>query len=313
MADRRGAPTVLCAVILLLVFVGVAPLAAQDLVILHTNDIHGRIETDLDAEVPLLGMPLISAIIDDYRAKYEHVLVLDAGDTVHGRPITNRLEGRSTVATMNAAGYDVMVPGNHDFNFGYQRLLELKDQIEFDLIAANVYKDDELLFNPYVVREFDDLRVGILGLATPDTYHTTHPRNIEGIEFRDMAEAARTYISELREQDVDIVIALGHVGFGRNYPSTEVAEQAPGIDLFVDGHSHDRLPEGELHHGTLFVQAYEYAKDIGVVYLELEDNRPQFKARLISAREVGDLEPDSQVEEMLEEFRDEVRALMLGL
>ncbi len=310
---RLASPKRVLLVVICITVVMAGPLAAQDLVILHTNDIHGRIETDLETSEPRLGMPLIAAIIEDYRDRYDNVLVLDAGDTIHGRPITNRLEGRSTVETMNVAGYDLMVPGNHDFNFGYERLLELEDKMEFDLIAANVYKDGELLFKPYVIKEAGDFRVGFFGLATPDTYSTTHPNNIVGIEFGDMVEAAETYVGVLRDEGVDLIVALGHVGFGRNYPSTAVVEQVEGIDLFVDGHSHDRLPQGERHHGTLFVQAYEYSKDIGVVYIDLQGDEPEFDARLISAADAGEIPPHEDIHAMLKEFREEVRALMLGL
>ncbi|TVR93944.1 MAG: bifunctional metallophosphatase/5'-nucleotidase [Spirochaetaceae bacterium] len=283
--------------------------AEPDIVILHSNDIHGRIETD-DG---VLGMPYISALIRQHRAEHEHVLVLDAGDTIHGRPVANQLEGHSVVATMNAAGYDFMVPGNHDFNFGYQRLLELEEEMEFQLLAANVYKDGELLFAPYAIHEVGPYRVGIFGLATPDTYQTTHPRNIEGIEFASMIEAAEHYVTILQQQNVDLIIALGHVGFGRNYPSTDVADAVDGIHLFVDGHSHTLLPEGRYHNNTLFVQAHEYGKYLGRVEVFLSGDRPEFSASLIPAAGVTDIEPDMEITEMLEDFRAEVRRQILGI
>ncbi len=297
---------------ILLLFSGilVQSAAGSDLIILHSNDIHGRIEMGEG----LMGMPIIGAIIEDYRARYENVLVLDAGDTIHGRPITNALDGTSTVKTMNMAGYDVMVPGNHDFNFGYERLLELEEEMEFDLVAANVFKDGELLFRPYVVKEVGPFSVGIFGLATPATYTTTHPDNIVGIEFGEMVEAAQKYVEILRnDYQVDFVIALGHVGMGGNNPSTRVAEQVAGIDLFVDGHSHTRLEEGEWHHGTLFVQAYEYTKYFGKVEIDLSGDEPVITASLISAEEaVAQFEPVPELVDYLAEAREEVRQKLLG-
>ncbi len=281
-----------------------------DIVILHTNDIHGRIEM---AE-GILGMPLIGALIKDYRLKYQHVLVLDAGDTIHGQPITNSLEGESTVKAMNAAGYDVMVPGNHDFNFGYERLLELEEMMEFDLISANVFKDGELLFKPYVVKELGNYRVGIFGISTPDTYTTTHPDNIKGLEFGDMVTAARKYVQVLKDDyDVDLIVGLGHVGFAGDYPSKEIADKVEGIDLFVDGHSHHRLPEGEWHHGTLFVQANEYSKYLGKVLIDMSSSEPAFSPSLISAAQAKDYEPVQEIVEILKEAREEARRKLLGL
>ncbi len=302
----------LIGIVTALLFAGfsVTVVAGSDLIILHSNDIHGRIEMDEG----LLGMPYIGAIIADYRERYDHILVMDAGDTIHGRPITNTLDGTSAVDAMNAAGYDIMVPGNHDFNFGYERLLELEEKMEFDLVAANVFKDDELLFNPYVIREMGEYKIGVFGLATPDTYSTTHPDNIVGIEFGDMVEAADKYVDILRnEYEVDLVVALGHVGFARNYPSTDVAREVEGIDLFVDGHSHSRLPEGEWHYGTLFVQAHEYSKYFGRVQIDLSDEEPVMEAALLSPDDVDHLEPVPEIIELLEEARDEARKKMLGL
>ncbi len=299
----------LLAVIFILILAGTV--AAQELIILHTNDIHGRINSNL--EDGQLGMPLIASLVEQYRNNYDNVLVMDAGDTIHGRPITDRLQGRSTVETMNIAGYDVMVPGNHDFNFGYQRLLELEDKMDFSLVAANVFKDGDLLFTPYVIKETPDYKVGIFGLATPDTYSTTHPNNIEGIEFGDMVEAAQKYVAHLQEKEVDLIVALGHVGFGRNYPSTDIVKEVKGIDLFVDGHSHSRLSQGEWHHDTLFVQAHEYTNYLGQVIIDFQNGEPQLSASLISAAEAQEkVSPQEEMETLLEDFADEVRQIMLG-
>lgn len=306
--------TAALAAILLVLMAGTPGLTVnEDLIILHTNDIHGRIETDLEADEPIMGIPIISTIIQDYRAENDNVLVMDAGDTIHGRTITNQLDGKSAVDVMNAAGYDVMVPGNHDFNFGYERLLELEEYMEFDLIAANVYKDGELLFEPYAVYELGDFTVGVFGLATPATYATTHPDNIVGIEFTDMITAAEEYVQVLRDDyQVDLVVALGHVGLAGDNPSTKVAENVEGIDLFVDGHSHSRLAEGEWHHGTLFVQAYEYTKVLGVVSINLVGPELEFEARLISGSDAADVETDPVIEEILEEASAEIVRRRLG-
>ncbi len=294
--------------IITIIFAGFPALtAADDLIILHTNDIHGRIEADEG----MLGMAGISSLISVHREDYEHVLVLDAGDTIHGRPITNLLQGESTVLAMNKAGYDVMVPGNHDFNFGYERLLELEKMMEFDLVAANVEKEGELLFDPYVIKNLGEYRVGIIGLATPATVTSTHPKNVAGLEFTDMIASAENYVNLLEEQNVDMIIVLAHVGMAGNYPSTEVAEQVEGIHLFVDGHSHDKLSEGLWHSDTLFVQAYEYGRYLGRVRVNFEDAAPRMAADLIPA-DIEGLTLDENLEKMMEEWRTEARNIMLG-
>lgn len=281
--------------------------AEDELIVLHTNDIHGRIEVDDD----LMGFPYIASVVEEYRNDYENVLVLDAGDVIHGRPITDKLDGRSTVEIMNFVGYDAMTIGNHDFNFGQERLLELEDMMEFDLIAANVERDGEKLFNPYVVKEVGDYTIGIFGMATSDTYSTTHPDNVEGIDFTDMAEAAEEYVNVLRnEYDVDMVIGLTHVGLE---DSTEIANQVDGIDLIVDGHSHSLLQEGEWHNDTLIAQANEYTKYLGKVEIGFGADELDMTASVMSAEDVkAEYEPNEDVEKMLKEFNDEVVEIMLG-
>lgn len=300
----RMAPAV---ALLLALFVSAPALGMEhvDLVILHTNDMHARIEPNVDDDI--LGMPYIAAVVQHYRSMYPNVIVVDVGDTLHGRPISDRLQGESTVKAMNLAGYDFMVPGNHDFNFGYERLLELQDIMDFTLLAANVYKDGERLFQDYAVIEVAGKTIGLFGLATPDTYTTTHPDNIRGLEFRNMVDTAAHYVNLLRnELGVDMVIAVGHVGFGRNYPSTDITAAVPGIDLFIDGHSHTLLPEGEVHHGTLFVQAYEHAHYVGKVLVDLSGDVPVMEASLIPASEGFRLDPVAEIEDLLEEARAEV-------
>ena len=278
------------------------------LIVLHTNDIHGRIAVDDD----LMGMPYLSSVFQDYQANYDNLLILDAGDTVHGRPITNQLEGESAVKLMNEVGYTAMAPGNHDFNYGYQRLLELEKMMEFDLLAANVIKDGELLFKPYIIKEFAGYKVAIFGLATSDTYSTTHPDNVRGIDFDNTVETSQKYLDILKnEENADFVIALTHIGLKG---TTEIAESVSGIDLIVDGHSHDLLTSGKMVGETMIVQANEYSKYLGRVEISLSEDRKEIEATLISAAEVKEnYQPDSEIEALLDEFSEQVTALILGL
>ncbi len=281
--------------------------AHERLIILHTNDLHGRIETGENR----LGMPYIAALNKYYGSRHEHVLLLDAGDTIHGRPITDGLKGKSAVASMNAAGYEVMVPGNHDFNFGWERLLELEaDFMQFSLVAANVFNNGELLFDPYVIKTIGDFRVGIFGLVTPETLYSTHPKNIEGIRFGEVLQAAEKYSTLLREEyKTDLVVALGHIGIS---DSEKIARQVEGIHLFVDGHSHTMLKQGRKVCGTLIVQAHEYGNYLGKVEIDLSKGKPVIEAQLISADEaLGLVEPDARIQEMLEEFRAELSRMIL--
>jgi len=290
---------------------------SEKLVILHTNDMHGRIEED-DG---IMGMAYLKSIVDDFRENYENVMLVDAGDTFHGRPIADNLDGRSVVDTMNVLGYDVMTAGNHDFNFGYERMLELNEKLEAEMVSANVEKDGDLLLPPYTNIEMAGKNIAVLGLATPATRFTTHPDNIEGIEFPNILDTTRRYVEEIKTTyNPDLLMALGHVGYGANNPDDEdftttdymIKNHVDGIDIFVDGHSHTRIAEGDWQDGTLVVQAYEYLKKLGVVEVDFSGDEPTYQAHLISADDAfNNYDPDEEMAELLEELREEAAAQML--
>ena len=268
---------------------------------------HGRVSIDDD----LMGMPYLSSAVKDHRDRFENVLVIDAGDALHGRPITDKLEGRSAVELMNKVGYTAMAPGNHDFNYGYQKLIELSEIMEFDLLAANVEKEGKLLFKPYVIHQMGELKIGIFGLATSDTYSSTHPDNVVGIDFTDMIAASEKYVEVLKnKKEVDFIIALTHVGIKS---STKIAKAVAGIDLIVDGHSHSLLNSGERVGETLIVQTNEYSKYLGKVRVKFHTAEPELEASLIPAGEIKNrYEPDQEIIGMLNEYSQEVTSIILG-
>lgn len=290
------------ALALLIFTISGAALSADTIIVLHTNDIHARIEASDES----MGMAKLAAIVEEYRQSYDHVIVLDGGDTIHGLPIANVLQGRSVVDTMNAVGYDAMVPGNHDFHFGFSRLMELADLMEFSLVAANVTRGGSPVFLPHVIIERGPYQIGIFGLATPATLTTTNPRNIRGLTFEDMAAAAQVQVEQLQEQGVDLIIALGHVGLDGNYPSPEVVEQVSGVHLFVDGHSHHALASGQWHNNTLLVQAGQHLRYMGVVEITMTPDGPaDMAAHLISRSEALEYDDDPLVRTLLDEAEAE--------
>jgi 2',3'-cyclic-nucleotide 2'-phosphodiesterase (5'-nucleotidase family) len=277
--------------------------------IVHVNDVHSRVEqTDEN-----IGYAKLSAFVKRLKAENPNTLLLDAGDTMHGQTIANLERGGSIVRMMNAVGFDAMATGNHDYNYGYERLLELAGEASFPVLAANVYKaDGTRLFAPYAVLETGGVRVAVFGLATPETTYKTHPKNVEGLTFADPVAEAGRIVAEL-EGKADAVIALVHLGLDEASVDTsrKLAEEVPGIDLIVDGHSHTALPEGLEAGGTLIVQAGEYSKYIGVVDLVVGPAGAKAKnARLIPAGETSGIEPDPAVLAVIEEVKAGQEALL---
>lgn len=266
---------------------------SQSLTLVHVNDVHGRVKDD-DYE-GAIGYPRLKTMVDLLKAKDPNVLLLNAGDTVHGTTLVNVTEGETMINLMNVVGFDAMVPGNHDFNYGYKRLLELAEMADFPILGANIIKeaDGSSDFEPYTIKEFEGFKVGIFGLGTDETKFKSHPKNTEGIKFEEPIDVAKKMVKELEEKEVDIIIALVHLGIDGTSSTTskELAEAVEGIDVIIDGHSHEILNEiiGE----TLLVQSESYTKNLGVVELEIKDGKiANRNAFLINYEEAQDFEED---------------------
>jgi 5'-nucleotidase / UDP-sugar diphosphatase len=288
----------------------------KTITILHTNDSHSKVE---EGTYDGMGFAKMATLMKQYESNNPNTLILDAGDTFHGTPFATLSKGESVADLFNTLGYDALAAGNHDFNYGYERLLELTKLVEFPILSANVRyeKDNELLLNPYVIEEVDGLKIGIFGLSTPETTYKTNPKNVEGLKFTDPVEEAKAMVSLLQSKDVDAIVALTHLGTDASSTETsiKVAEGAPGIDLIVDGHSHttDMKSYGV---DTLIVSAGEYTKNLGVVNLTFEGNELVKKEADLHTKEEAaaeGVEPDADIEKLIEEkMNDEIYTEVIG-
>lgn len=242
---------------------------AGKLVILHTNDTHGA---DLAGETSL-GTAAVAQLKKDYEAAGAEVLLLSAGDAVQGSPLVNLGEGKNAVSFLNAAGYDAMVTGNHEFDWGYANLQALEQEMDFPLLAANVTEaDGSAAFRANQIFTLSDGRkVGVFGLATPETATKAHPDKIKGLTFLQgeaLYRCAQAQVQELRAAGCELIVCLSHLGVDEESApnrSTDVLEHVSGIDLCVDGHSHTEIEGGKLVGHSLLVSTGEKLNNIGVV------------------------------------------------
>ncbi|KXG78640.1 5'-nucleotidase C-terminal domain-containing protein [Thermotalea metallivorans] len=244
----------------------------KNITILHTNDTHSRIEWGKNDG---MGFDKIATMVRNMKAKNPNTLVIDAGDAFHGQTIATLGKGESVAKVMDKIGYDAMAPGNHDFNYGQERLLALDQMTKFPILAANIKKADGTnLLTPYVIKEMDGIKVGIFGLATPETAYKTHPNNVKGLVFEDPVKAAGEMVKELQSK-TDVIVAVTHLGLDESSMDTskKVAENVDGIDIIIDGHSHTVLKNGLAVGKTLIAQAGEYDKNLGIVDLYLKDGK----------------------------------------
>jgi 2',3'-cyclic-nucleotide 2'-phosphodiesterase (5'-nucleotidase family) len=265
-----------------------------NLYVVHTNDVHGRIE-----EGDGVGYAKLATLVNMGRSVTNKNLLLDAGDVSHGTLLTNLFEGETSGVLLDMLGYDAVVPGNHDFNYGQERLVAAakfaEQYTDLRILAANVLNEKgEMVFQPYQLYYYDGFTVGVIGATSPDTETKTHPKNVQGLSFMSDAAVygAQALVDEVRER-ADYVIVLAHLGLDTDgsygVTSKFVAENLKGIDLIVDGHSHSVLENGLRVGDTLIVSAGEYMKNVGVVEIAVRNGKASGEyAFLVPASEVKD-------------------------
>ena len=261
-----------------------------ELVIYHTNDMHARVTPDDDNGMSV-GLAELAAVVKKTKATNPDTLWLDAGDTFHGMPMINISRGMNMVELVNAAGIDAMSPGNHDYNYGVDRLIELSKKLKVTVLSANTVKrgTNKYVFKPYKIYKLpNNIKVGVFGLTTPETAYKSNPKNTEKIEFLNPVEQSKLMIKKLRPK-CDVIIAVMHMGVDASskFTSERIANEAPGIDLIVDGHSHTVLPEGINIGDTLIVQTGWHEHMLGKVNISLKDHKITSKqAQLISKDDI---------------------------
>ena len=245
------------------VYIGAAP--SERLTIIHMNDVHGRTQAE----------PYISQMAKDLKAKGENVLILDAGDRLHGQIPANLTEGETMAEIMNMVGYDAMVAGNHDFNFGVERLLELSGMMDFPLLAANVKDNDgNYLFEQYKIFDMNNIKVGVFGLATPETTSKNDPRIAAALIFEDPVSIAGIMVDTLKAKNCDIIIALAHLGddeLSAENERSDALAAIPGIDVIIDAHSHTLLEKGRVINGALIAQTGGHSENIGIIEITVNN------------------------------------------
>lgn len=225
----------------------------KDLVILFTSDAH----CGIDQGWGYAGV----AAIRDYYAQNNHVILVDNGDAIQGEPVGTMTKGSALIDLMNATGYEVAIPGNHEFDYGMDNFLALAEKAEFEYVSANFNKEGEAVFAPYVIKEYDGVKVAFVGICTPRTITSSTPTYFQdgngdyiyGFCQDETGEklyaAVQTAVDAARGEGATYVIALAHLGIEAEcspWMSSEVIQNTTGITALLDGHSHSTLSGEEV-------------------------------------------------------------------
>lgn len=221
-------------------------------VILHSNDVHGSIMTINDKGKPeavgsLMGYANMAALAADYEAKGANVIIADAGDFSQGSTYVSTSKGLEAVNMMNAAGYDIATLGNHEFDYGYAQLTDNLKSAKFDVVCCNILDaDGNLVFAPSKVVDVDGVKIGFIGVNTPESQTKANPALIQGLKWlsgEDMVKAVQAEADKLAET-VDVTVVLAHLGVDdSSVPNTsyDLLKGLNGVDFIIDGHSHTVL------------------------------------------------------------------------
>ncbi len=218
----------------------------RDLVILFTSDVHCGMEQGF-------GYAGLAAMRDQL-AKTSNVLLIDDGDAVQGEPVGTMTHGEAIIDLMNAVGYDAAIPGNHEFDYGMDNFLSLTEKANFPYISCNFTREDQLVFPAYVIKEVEGLKIGFIGITTPETLTQSTPKNfqdengsyiygfMEDSTGEKLYAAVQSAADAVRAEGADYVIAIAHLGneaASSPYTYADVLGNTAGIDAMTDGHSHD--------------------------------------------------------------------------
>ncbi|SPJ26368.1 bifunctional 2',3'-cyclic-nucleotide 2'-phosphodiesterase/3'-nucleotidase [Palleronia abyssalis] len=244
--------------------------------LMETTDLHVHVypyDYYADQQIDTVGLARTAALIEDVRAESTNALLLDNGDFLQGNPMGDYIayergmpEGalHPVIEAMNTLGFDASTLGNHEFNYGLPFLMNSVAGADFPIISANVVKsmggratEDQTLVPPYVILdrtltdgagEAHPIRIGLIGFVPPQIMNWDR-QHLEGnVQTRDIVEAARAYVPQMKEEGADIIVALSHSGIG---PAdwTEGMENASvplagvdGIDAVLTGHHHRVFP-----------------------------------------------------------------------
>ena len=295
----------------------------QDTVILHTNDVHGRIVE----EKGVIGDAKLATVIEQERAKTNQTtLVVDAGDAFQGLPISNSTKGEARAKILNEMNYDAMAVGNHEFDFGLDEAKKYKEILKFPLLSANTYVNGARLFEAATIvdknKDVEGDEFVVIGVTTPETATKTHPKNVKGVTFTEPIAEVNKVIEEIQAKalaegkDYKHYVVLAHLGVDTTTPvewrGSTLAEALSKNPLLkgkrvtvIDGHSHT-VESTTYGDNVTYNQTGSYLHNVGrITYKsrQLLGNPSQ-----IPAADAKKLEANPKIAAMVKEIKEKYDA-----
>ncbi|MEG1254599.1 5'-nucleotidase C-terminal domain-containing protein [Clostridium sp.] len=225
----------------------------KNLTILATTDVHGNIwgyNYENDEETKNNGMARVYSYVEKVRAENPNTILVDNGDIIQGTILTDYIYNKQSgehpvISAMNYMGYEAMVLGNHEFNVDLDLISRMKEQGDFPLLSANTTykKNGENFVEPYIIIEISGMKVGIIGLTTPNVPRWVGDK-VEELNFHGLGETARKYVNEIKDE-VDVIMVMAHASMEAEYDkkshndaANRVLDLCPEVDILMTGHFH---------------------------------------------------------------------------
>jgi len=278
----------------------------KPVIVVFENDVHCAVD----------GYARLAAVRDGYKTLTPYVTTVSCGDFVQGGVVGSVTRGEAIVDIMNRVGYDVVAPGNHEFDYGMDRLQELDQKLEADIVCANFLdlRTGSLVFSPYRMLSYGDVDIAFVGLTTT----TTH---VAGPTFRDERDSivytfspreelytyAQQAVDAARKEGADYVVALAHLGdvdwLAEHPSSVSVIANTTGIDVVLDGHDHhvisDSIVLNREGKPVLLASTGTELKYAGVLTLDKEGT---FSTTLV---ELDNIQADSEIQSFVDEIKEQ--------
>ncbi|MBU5590421.1 5'-nucleotidase C-terminal domain-containing protein [Clostridium sp. MSJ-4] len=292
---------------------------SKSIQILSFNDFHGSVEESGKN----IGAAKLAAEIRRLKGENPNTIVVSGGDLYQGSAISNLKKGEPVTEFLKSVGMEVSAVGNHEFDWGYKLIPGWAKDGNFDFLATNIYNKSTgnpvEWAKPYKVIERDGKKIAFIGIATPETAYKTKPENVSEFEFKDPVESVNTWAEKIRrEENVDAVIALTHLGSNQNSSTKEItgeaadlAKNAKGIDAVISAHSH-QFVDGVVNNIPV-VQAGNNGRGLAKLVLNFDA-----EGKLVKVdnsvdqlyKRVKELPEDQEAKAIVEKFKNELQPIL---
>lgn len=290
-------------------------LAAQpELVLIHWNDFHSNnLSYRVGRQEPgylVGGYAYLAGYVDSLRRVYPHALLLDAGDEFQGSPISNLTKGLSQILILNRLKIHAFVPGNHEFDYGFDNLRAVLGQAQFPVITTNYFDSTkmDLLARPYIIYRAGGVKVAILGIGWSDLKSSMLTSNARGLGILDPVSQIKQYVARL-QRSVDIIVVLSHSGAEED---SLLATQLEEVDVIIGSHSHTILRQPQVVNNILICQAGSNGRYVGLLRGKVDPEKNHlldYSYELIETRQER-IKPYPPVAQVVDSLENSIKAAM---